>query len=81
MPRKASPPRKPPHKPLPPKSSPATRSPHEEEAAGGKVRMTFRVVLPRPVAEALVARAIQAEKNLEMLVTEILEAAAKKGNG
>jgi len=42
--------------------------------------MTFRVVLPRPVAEALVARAIQAEKNLEMLVTEILEAAAKKGN-
>jgi hypothetical protein len=35
---------------------------HEEEAAAGKVRMTFRVVLPRPVAEALVARAIREEK-------------------
>ena len=78
MPRKASPPRKPPHKPLLPKSSPATRSPHEEEAAGGKVRMTFRVVLPRPVAETLVAWAIREEKNIGMLVTEILEAAATK---
>jgi hypothetical protein len=81
MPRKASPPRKPPHKPLPPEELARDAVAHEEEAAGGKVRMTFRVVLPRPVAEALVARAIQAEKNLEMLVTEILEAAAKKGNG
>jgi hypothetical protein len=42
---------------------------------------TFRVVLPRPVAETLVARAIREEKNIGMLVTEILEAAAKKGNG
>ena len=52
---------------------------HEEEAPSGKVRMTFRVVLPRAVAEALAARSIREEKNLEMLVTEILEAAATKG--
>jgi hypothetical protein len=32
---------------------------HEEEAQGGKVRMTFRVVLPRQVAEALAASAIR----------------------
>jgi len=43
--------------------------------------MTFRVVLPRSVAETLVARAIRDEKNIGTLVTEILEAAAKKGNG
>jgi hypothetical protein len=52
---------------------------HEEEAPGGKVRMTFRVVLPRSVAEALVARSIREEKNIGMLVTEILEAGATKG--
>ena len=51
---------------------------HEEEAPGGKVRMTFRVMLPRQAAEALVARAIRGEKNIGTLVTEILEAAAKK---
>jgi len=51
---------------------------HEEEAPGGKVRMTFRVVLPRQVAEALAARAIRQEKNIAMLVTEILEAAVRK---
>jgi hypothetical protein len=51
---------------------------HEEEAPGGKVRMTFRVVLPRQVAEALAARAIREEKNIAMLVTEILEAAVRK---
>ena len=50
---------------------------HEEEAPGGKVRMTFRVVLPRAVAESLAARSIREEKSLPMLVTEILEAAAK----
>lgn len=54
---------------------------HEEEAPGGKVRMTFRLVLPRSVAEALAARSIREEKNLPLLVTEILEAAAKKGDG
>lgn len=41
--------------------------------------MTFRVVLPRRVAGALVARAIREEKNIGTLVTEILEAAARKG--
>ena len=51
---------------------------HEEEAPGGKVRVTFRVVLPRQVAEALAARAIRQEKNIAMLVTEILEAAVRK---
>lgn len=50
---------------------------HEEEASGGKVRMIFRVVLPRAAAEALAARSMQEEKNLPLLVTEILEAAAK----
>jgi hypothetical protein len=55
---------------------------HEEEAPGGKVRITFRVVLSRQVAEVLAARAIREERNIGALVTEILEAAAaKKGNG
>jgi hypothetical protein len=48
---------------------------HEEEARGGKVRMTFRVLLTRQQAETLAARAIQ----VETLVGEILEAAAVKG--
>jgi hypothetical protein len=51
---------------------------HEEEAPGGKVRMTFRVVLPRASAETLVARAIREEKNIGTLVTEILEQAATR---
>ena len=50
---------------------------HEEPAPGDKVRMTFRVVLPRQAAEALAARAIREEKNIGALVTEILEAAAR----
>jgi len=41
--------------------------------------MTFRVLLTRQQAEALAARAIQDEKNLETLVGEILEAAERKG--
>ena len=52
---------------------------HEEEAPGGKVRMTFRVVLSRLDAEELAARAIREEKNIGALMTEILEAAATKG--
>jgi hypothetical protein len=52
---------------------------HEESMGGDKVRMTFRVVLPRQTAEALAARAIREEKNIGALVTEILEAAAMKG--
>lgn len=51
---------------------------HEEAAPGGKVRMTFRVVLRRADAEVLAGRAIREEKNLVTLVTEILEAAATR---
>jgi hypothetical protein len=80
MPRKPPPPRKGPRKPLPEELARDAIA-HEEEAPGGKVRMTFRVVLPRAVAEALAARSIREEKNIGMLVTDILEAAAKKGNG
>jgi hypothetical protein len=50
----------------------------EEAVAGDRVRLTFRVVLARQDAEALAARAIRQEKNLETLVTETLEAAARK---
>jgi hypothetical protein len=48
---------------------------HEEEAPGGKVKMAFRVVLAD--AEALVVRTVREEKNLEALVTEFLEVAAR----
>ena len=50
---------------------------HEEAAPGpgNRGRMTIRVVLARQQAEALAARAIREEKNIETLVTEILEAA------
>ena len=41
--------------------------------------MVFRVRLPKPVAEALTARAVREEKNLVTLVAEILEAAARTG--
>jgi len=51
---------------------------HEEAVGGDKVRMTFRVILDRQQAEALAARAIREEKNIEALVTEILEAAVKR---
>ena len=74
---KPEPPRKGPRKPLPEELARDAIA-HEEEAPGGKVRMTFRVVLPRAVAEALAARSIREEKNLPMLVTEILEVAAKE---
>lgn len=52
---------------------------HEKTAPGDRVEMTFRVRLPKPVAEALTARAVREEKNLVTLVVEILEAAAGKG--
>jgi hypothetical protein len=51
----------------------------EESLPGEKVRLTFRLVLERRVAEALSARAIREEKNLPALVTEILEAATAHG--
>jgi hypothetical protein len=75
MPRKPPPPKRDLRKPLP-EALARDAVAHEEEAPGGKVRMTFRAVLPRPVAEALVARAIREEKNIGTLETEILEAAA-----
>ncbi len=78
MSRKPTTPRKGPRKPLPEELARDAIA-HEEEAPGGNVRMTFRVVLPRAVAEALAARAIREEKNIGTLVTEILEAAAGKG--
>ena len=79
MPRKPPPaPKKRPRKPLPEELARDAIA-HAEEAPGGKVRMTFHVLLTREQAEALAARAIQEEKNLETLVGEILEAAAGKG--
>jgi len=51
---------------------------HEENVGGDKVRMTFRVILSRQQAEVLAARAINEEKNIGALVTEILEAAVKR---
>ena len=75
-PRKAPPtPKKGPRKPLPEELAREAIA-HEEAAPGGKVHMTFRVLLSRTQAEALAAQAIREEKNLVALVTEILEAAA-----
>ncbi len=51
---------------------------HEKAAPGDRVELVFRVWLPKPVAEALTARAVREEKNLAALVVEILEAAASK---
>lgn len=48
---------------------------HEGEAAlGGKVKLTLRVTLTRAQGERLAARAIREGKNLNALVSEILEA-------
>jgi hypothetical protein len=62
---KQEPPKTGPRKPLP-KELARDAIAHEDEAPGGKVRMTFRVLLTRQQAEALAARAIQEEKNLVM---------------
>jgi len=51
---------------------------HEKGAPGDRVELVFRVRLPKPVAEALTAQAVRAEKNLVTLVTEILEAAVRE---
>jgi predicted HicB family RNase H-like nuclease len=51
---------------------------HEKDAPGDRVELVFRVRLPKPVAEALTAQAVRAEKNLVTLVTEILESAVRK---
>jgi predicted HicB family RNase H-like nuclease len=79
-------------KPLPKRRAPRKPSPgkplaeelaqdavaHEKDAPGDRVELVFRVRLPKPVAEALTAQAVRAEKNLVTLVTEILEAAVRK---
>lgn len=79
MPRKPPPPppKKGPRKPLPEELARDAIA-HEDAAPGGKVRMTFRVMLAREQAEALAARAIREEKNLDTLVAEILETAARE---
>jgi hypothetical protein len=64
MPRKPSPAtKKGPRKPLPDELARDAIA-HEDEAPGGKVRMTFGVVLGRPAAEGLAAPAIREEKNI-----------------
>ena len=78
--RKPDPPKKAPRKPLPEERARDAVA-REEAIPGDKVRMTFRVVLAREHAEALATRAIQEEKNIAALVTEILEAAAANGQG
>lgn len=46
-----------------------------------RVRLTFRVVLARPLAEALAAEAIRREMNLPQLVTELLTISAAEIRG
>jgi hypothetical protein len=75
-----------PRKPEPPKRNPRKSLPEElardavahEKATPGD-RVEIRVRLPKPVAEALTARAVRAEKTLSALVAQILEAAVRKG--
>jgi predicted HicB family RNase H-like nuclease len=76
MPRKPPPPKKGPRKSLPEELARDAVA-HETPAPGDRVEMVFRVRLPKPVAEALTARAVREEKNLVTLVAEILEAAAR----
>lgn len=47
-----------------------------EPSPSGRVHMTFRVTLPRPAAEALVAESVRKEINVGTLVEQILEHAA-----
>jgi hypothetical protein len=76
--RKPDPPKRAPRKPLPEERARDAIA-HEQSTPSDKVRMTFRVVLPREHAEALAARAIREGKNIAALVTEILEVAAVRG--
>jgi hypothetical protein len=69
--------RKSPRKPLP-EDLARDAIAHEESLPGDKVRMTFRVVLPRQHAEALATWAIREEKIIGTVVTEILEEAVRK---
>ena len=47
-----------------------------ERSPSGRVVMTFRVTLPRPAAEALVAESIRKEVSVDSLVEELVERAA-----
>jgi hypothetical protein len=51
---------------------------HAKSAPGDTVRMTFRVLLRRADAKALAVRAIREEKNIDTILTEILETAATR---
>jgi hypothetical protein len=46
-------------------------------ATPGHVRLTLTLELPRELAERLSARAIREEKNLELLVLELLDRASR----
>ena len=69
---------------LAPNASPEERAraaiAKEEALPGEKVWLTFRVVLTRQDAEALSARAIREERNMEGVVEDIL-ATALRGRG
>jgi hypothetical protein len=80
MPRKPPPPppKKGPRKPLPEELARDAIAHEDATPEGRKVKLTFRVVLARQDAEALAARAVREEKNLETLVTEILETVARE---
>ena len=70
---------------LSPDASPEERAraaiAREEAMPGDRVRLTLRIVLARPAAEALSARAIREERNLEGVVEDILAAATKARGG
>ena len=70
---------------LSPDASPEERAraaiAREEAMPGDRVRLTLRIVLARPAAEALSARAIREERNLEGVVEDILSTAAKARGG
>jgi hypothetical protein len=49
----------------------------EEALPGDKVRLTLRIVLTRRDAEALSARAIREERNVESVVEDLLAASVR----
>ena len=50
----------------------------EEVLPGDRVRLTFRIVLSRRLAEALSAEAVRREMDLATMVTEVLGMTAAK---
>jgi len=49
-----------------------------ERSPSGRIFMTFRVTLPRSVAEVLVAESVRQESNVGTVVEQLLETAAAK---